>query len=276
MTTPTMVHTPGADLAADKMPGHWLLARMGKRVLRPGGLALTTAVLEQLSISGADDVVELAPGMGITAQLVLDRNPATYTGVERDADAAATVRELLRADRDRCMEGPAQHTGLDDESADVVLGEAFLTMQSSENKRLIIAEAFRVLRPGGRYGLHEMCLRPDGLDDAAQDEVRGDLSRSIHIGARPLTVADWRAELEHAGFEIRFESTADMALLEPRRLVHDEGWRGALRLLANVMRDPTARRRVRAMRASFRHHRQHLGALALVAVKPAALSGRSA
>jgi len=29
---------PGSDLDVAKMPGHWLLARLGKRVLRPGGL----------------------------------------------------------------------------------------------------------------------------------------------------------------------------------------------------------------------------------------------
>ncbi len=28
----------GADLAVQKMPAHWLMARLGKRVLRPGGL----------------------------------------------------------------------------------------------------------------------------------------------------------------------------------------------------------------------------------------------
>ena len=28
---------PGSEMAASKMPGHWLLARLGKRVLRPAG-----------------------------------------------------------------------------------------------------------------------------------------------------------------------------------------------------------------------------------------------
>ena len=31
---------PGAQLEAKRMPGHWLLARLGKRVLRPGGKLL--------------------------------------------------------------------------------------------------------------------------------------------------------------------------------------------------------------------------------------------
>ena len=32
---------PGEGLKTEKMPGHWVLARLGKRVLRPGGMELT-------------------------------------------------------------------------------------------------------------------------------------------------------------------------------------------------------------------------------------------
>ena len=265
---PDRTSTPGGDLDPAKMPGHWLLARMGKRVLRPGGRTTTNTLLEHLAITPNDHVVELAPGLGATAKLILEHKPASYTGVERDRDAVAAVNDLLRSGVDRCVQGTAQHTGLDDESADVVVGEAFLTMQSDDNKARIVSEAFRVLRPGGRYGLHELCLRPDGLDDTIQDEVRGDLSRAIHVGARPCTVADWRLLLESAGFEIRHESTVGMLLLEPRRLIEDEGWGRAMRIVFNVIRTPAARRRVRAMRAVFRRHRERLGAVALVAVKP--------
>ena len=48
--TPTS-HTPAGDLPLagrkpEDMPGHWLLARLGKRVLRPGGRALTEQLLD--------------------------------------------------------------------------------------------------------------------------------------------------------------------------------------------------------------------------------------
>ena len=35
--------------SVEKMPGHWLLASLGKRVLRPGGLELTCRLLEELA-----------------------------------------------------------------------------------------------------------------------------------------------------------------------------------------------------------------------------------
>lgn len=36
---------PSANRADDAVQGHWLLARLGKRVLRPGGIELTRTLL---------------------------------------------------------------------------------------------------------------------------------------------------------------------------------------------------------------------------------------
>ena len=83
---------PGEGLDYSRMPGHWLLAQMGKRALRPGGLELTGQMLSALDIQPSDNVVEFAPGLGLTARTALARNPATYTGVERHETAARAVR----------------------------------------------------------------------------------------------------------------------------------------------------------------------------------------
>lgn len=64
---------PGDTLAMEKMPGHWVLARLGKRVLRPGGRMLTRQMLGALAIGPRDRVVEFAPGLGSTARLTLRR-----------------------------------------------------------------------------------------------------------------------------------------------------------------------------------------------------------
>ena len=45
------------------MPGGWLLARMGDRVLRPVGPELTLKMLDALSIGSDDAVLELPPGL---------------------------------------------------------------------------------------------------------------------------------------------------------------------------------------------------------------------
>ncbi len=56
-----------------------------------------------------------------------------------------------------------------------------------------------------------------------------------------------------------------MALLEPRRLISDEGFGQAVRIAGRTLRDPVARQRVLEMRQVFRRHQAHLGAISLIA-----------
>jgi SAM-dependent methyltransferase len=252
----------------EKMPGHWLLARLGKRVLRPGGRELTEKLLGLLDIGPRDDVVEFAPGLGYTARLTLARGPASYTAVERDRDAAARVSRLLHGRDQQCVFGSAEVTGLAERSASVVYGEAMLSMQLPAAKERIVAEAARLLRAGGRYGIHELCLRPDDVSQGVREAIAQELSDEIHVGVRPLTVAEWRELLSGAGFRIDTVELAPMHLLEPRRVIRDEGVLRALRFAFNVATHSAARRRVLKMRRVFRNYQGHLSAVAIVAVKP--------
>ena len=260
--------SPGRGLDYERMPGHWLLAQMGKRVLRPGGIELTRQMLAGLDIGTDDDVVEFAPGLGVTARATLERRPQSYIGIERDERAAEQVRQYLEGDEQRCLVGRAEETGLPDASASVVYGEAMLTMQTERHKAEIVAEAARVLRSGGRYGIHELSLKPDTLSDEVQAEIQQALSGAIHVGARPLTSSERRSLLAEQGLQVELQVNAPMHLLEPRRLLRDEGLAGALRFAWNVARTPAARRRIRAMRSVFRRYSEQLGAIAIVAVKP--------
>lgn len=258
---------PGGNLQASKMPGHWLLARLGKTVLRPGGLELTRQMLGALQIGTSDRVVEFAPGLGATAKLALENDPASYVAVERDEAAAKAVREKLDAPNREFRADSADETGLPDACATVVYGEAMLTMQTPAMKERIVREAARLLKTGGRYGIHELCLVPDDIDEAMENEIARALSDSIHVGARPLRVREWRALLESAGLKVEAEHRVPMELLEPARLIADEGVSGAVNILWNALHDAEALARVREMRAVFRKYHDHMAAIALVAVK---------
>ncbi|MGX1809333.1 class I SAM-dependent methyltransferase [Nocardia sp. NPDC055321] len=262
MTTPL----PFDERDSAHIPGHWLLARLGKRILRPGGKAMTERMLDAAALRGAE-VVELAPGLGKTAALILEHGPASYRGVEADPNAAALTTAAIGG-RGEITAGDAAATGLPAESADAVVGEAMLTMQTDPHKAEIVAEAFRVLRPGGRYAIHELALRPDDLPDEIKTDIRKAMSRSIKVNARPLTASEWTSTLTAAGFVIDTIDFAPMALLRPRRVIADEGLLGTARIIRNVLRDRPARERVLAMRATFEAHRDSLIAISIIARKP--------
>ncbi|MBL8215210.1 MAG: methyltransferase domain-containing protein [Bryobacterales bacterium] len=252
-----------------RQPGHWVLAALGKRVLRPGGLELTEQLIEGLSPNAEDDVVEFAPGLGVTAQMVLNRNPRSYIGIERESKVAGQLANRFAAANTRFLNASAEATCLEDGCAGVVYGEAMLSMQTPEQKRRILTEAFRILRPGGRYGIHELALTPNDVEDRVRKAIEREMSLNIHVGVRPLTTSEWRKSLEKAGFRVTWEQRAPMHLLEPRRVIADEGIMGAARMVFNLLRKPAARRRVLSMRAMFRRYSSQLSAVALVAVKPA-------
>ena len=265
--TPTPPVLPEQDRPVATMSGHWLLAKLGKRVLRPGGRELTARMLEAAQIAGSD-VVELAPGLGHTAAEIVAREPGSYRGVDTDPDAVAQVNRRLGLDG-AVVHADAADTGFAADSADVVFGEAMLTMHSDRSKRAMMDEAFRVLRPGGCYVIHELGLTPDGLPDATKKEIQRALAQSIKVNARPLTNAEWRGLLEESGFEVREETRfAPMRLLQPTRIIADEGVRGALRFARNLIRMPDERGRVLNMRKTFGAHRDALIAVGIVAVKP--------
>lgn len=255
----------GPDAPIEKMPVNWLLARLGKRVLRPGGRELTEKLVASLGVGPPDRVVELAPGIGQTARLLLAGQPDSYTGVERDPGAAAESRAVVEPLGGVVVEGPAQHVPLDDACATVVVGEAMLTMQNPANKAAIVAEAARLLAPGGRYAIHELCLRPDDLPEAVEGELVADLSRQTHVSTRPLRAEDWRRLLDGAGLEVIEEHRAPMRLLSATRVVSDEGAGNALATAMRAARDAPARRRVMEIRAAFNRWQDHIEAIALIA-----------
>lgn len=258
---------PGKALDVKKMPGHWVLARLGKRVLRPGGRQLTHTMLRALDIQPHDRVVEFAPGMGATARLTIERGPASYIGVERDKDAALRLCAFVDGPGRRIQQASAEESGLPAASATVLYGEAMLSMQPDATKHAIVHEAARLLMPGGRYAIHELSVLPDAISEDLRQEIRAELTSDIHVGVRPMTPREWRDLLEEAGFDVAFEARAPMHLLEVGRLIRDEGIGGFLRILWNAAREPEARARALTMRGSFRRYRNHLGAITLVATK---------
>lgn len=252
----------------ERAPAFDVLFDLGKMTMRPGGLGLTRWMLDELQIEEGDDVVELAPGRGATTKIVLELHPGSYTAVERNKASQRSVVEILRhGELGECVIGTAQDTGLAENIASVVYGEAMLTMQTNETKLKIASEAFRLLTPGGRYAIHETSL-PEDLADEFRDELENALRDTLRVGARPLSVTEWRELLEGAGFTIKSAKEVPMYLLNPLRIIQDEGLFGAFRFIARVITTPAARRRVWKIRKTLKRYKDSISAVAIVAVKP--------
>ena len=252
----------------DMKQGHWVLAKLGKRVLRPGGLELTRIMLDNLHINASDDVVEFAPGLGLTAQITLSRNPKSYTAVEINREAAAKFRERITSERVKQVIADAAETGLPSGYADKVYGEAMLTMLPLERKKAVAAEAFRILKPGGLYGIHEVGLYPNELGEEIKTAVRRDLADAIQVNATPYTANDWSKILTDCGFEVMHVETRPMHLLELKRLIADEGCGRVIGMFCKMLTHPHLRRQMLKMKRTFRKHEGHMNAISIAARKP--------
>ena len=266
-----MAHETSSKRDRDEahLQGHWLLAKLGKKVLRPGGKKLTNWMIDNANPTNKR-VVEFAPGLGITAAEILDRNPKTYTGVDQDPDAATATTLSTKQARlgipTEVINGVASDTGLPTGSADLVVGEAMLTMQGEKGKTAIVSEANRILATGGRYAIHELLLTPNDVDQTVADNLRKALATTIKVNARPLTATEWSELLENNGFKVLSIKVAPMGLLQPKQMIEDEGPR-VLKIMFNLARNPQARKRVLAMRKVFSENAQNLGAISIIAEK---------
>jgi arsenite methyltransferase len=97
--------------------------------------------------------------------------------------------------------GGALYIPLPDESVDVIISNCVINL--SADKDAVLAEAFRVLKPGGRFAVSDVVVR---------GEVPAGIRRSVELWigcvAGALEESEYRATLVKAGFEdINIEPT---------------------------------------------------------------------
>lgn len=247
--------------------GHWILAKMGKKVLRPGGKELTLKLIQNLNIDSSDDIVEFAPGLGYTASVALQKHPHTYTGIELNEEATKILRKSIHGEGRKIIIGNAADSSLDENFASKVYGEAMLTMHADHRKSEIIREAHRILKKGGLYGIHELGLFPNEIDKEIKDDIQKQLAQTIKVNARPLTQNEWIDLIEKEGFKVVHVETNSMSLLELKRLIDDEGVLRTLKIIFNILTHPNERKRILAMRNTFRKYNKQLNAIAIIAEK---------
>jgi len=140
-------------------------------------------------------------------------------------------------------------------------------MQTLQQKKRILSEARRLLATGGKYGIHELCFRPDGISEAKRREIEAEMSKEIHVGVQPLCSSEWRQLFEQQGLKVVWCGEADLDLLEPRRILQVEGVLRCLKIVCNVLEDPVLRQRILAIRRISRTYKEHLGAVSIVGLR---------
>ncbi|MBS1651578.1 MAG: methyltransferase domain-containing protein [Bacteroidetes bacterium] len=248
-----------------KANGHWILAKMGKKVLRPGGKELTQKLIEGLNISKNDDVVEFAPGLGYTASLALNFNPKSYLGIDADEEAVASLSNKFQKQYAKFLLASAADTKLESNSKSKVYGEAMLTMHADHRKSEIIKEAARILKIGGLYAIHELGLT--NVDDTKKSEIQKELALAVKVNARPLTEDEWKSILEKEGFKVKQIFQNKIHLLEFKRVVDDEGFFRTLKIGFNIACNQAARKRVLGMRKIFKKNSAYMNAIVVIAEK---------
>jgi ubiquinone/menaquinone biosynthesis C-methylase UbiE len=117
-----------------------------------GGLSANDALAERARIGMGTRVADFCAGLGGPARYLAHRYGADVTGIELTPARVKGAQELTRRvslqDRVRVVEGNVMQVPLPDASIDVVVSqEALLHVP---DKRRALAEAFRILKPGGR------------------------------------------------------------------------------------------------------------------------------
>jgi ubiquinone/menaquinone biosynthesis C-methylase UbiE len=146
----------GLDLVA------WLLGQS----YHPGGSALTRRLADTVALRPGQEVLDLASGVGTTAFLLAQERGVKVTGIDLGAVQVAKARERAgRLGLDEVVRfevGDAERLPIVDSRFDVVFCEcAFCTFP---DKHTAAREIFRVLRPGGKVGITDVCLEPDRLE----------------------------------------------------------------------------------------------------------------
>jgi hypothetical protein len=205
--------------------------------MQPGGVAGSAALIEALDVDSGDRIVDLAPGTGDAGLLATEKNVYSWTGICGGPADAGYVSAMVPSRVTRTQTGAPDATGLPDESATVVISEGLLAGLPQTGQRAVIAEAARLLRPNGRLGLHELCLRATGLSEATTADVRRQLADPANGALNPLTESEWCDLVREAGLEIESVSHEAVVVPSSREVIRHHGLRRGRQLLRRARSD---------------------------------------
>ncbi|HWG37030.1 MAG TPA: arsenite methyltransferase [Terriglobales bacterium] len=173
---------------ADAVPGKAMAASLGCG--NPTALA---------ALQPGETVLDLGSGGGVDVLLSARRVGPTGKayGLDMTDDMLALARQNQReagVGNAEFLKGDIEHIPLPAHSVDVVISNCVINLAGDKDR--VLAEAFRVLKPGGRLAVSDVVVR-----GAVPAEIRRSMELWIGCIAGALEEQEYVAKLAQAGFE---------------------------------------------------------------------------
>jgi len=150
-------------------------------------------------LNPGETVLDLGSGGGIDVLLSARRVGPTGKayGLDMTDEMLALANETKRKagiENVEFLKGEIEHIPLPDNSVDVVISNCVINLSSDKDR--VLREAFRVLKPGGRFAVSDVVTRGEILP-----EIRKSVLLWVGCVAGALDETDYRDKLASAGFE---------------------------------------------------------------------------
>ena len=188
-------------------------------VLASLGCGNPTALAE---LHAGEVVLDLGSGGGIDVLLSAKRVGPTGKayGLDMTDEMLALARENQRqagATNVEFLKGEIEHIPLPDASVDVIISNCVINLSADKDR--VLAEAFRVLKPGGRFAVSDVVTR-----GAIRPEIRASAMAWVGCVAGALDEDDYRHKLAAAGFvDIGVEPTRIYTAQDAREFLNANG-----------------------------------------------------
>jgi arsenite methyltransferase len=175
-----------------------------------------------IDLRPGETVLDLGSGGGIDVLLSARRvGPSGKAyGLDMTDEMLALARENQRqagVENVEFLKGEIENIPLPDNSVDVVISNCVINLSSDKSR--VLREAFRVLRPGGRFAVSDVVAR-----GAVPDVVRKSMMLWVGCIAGALEEQDYIAKLAAAGFkDISIEPTRVYEIEDARQFLEGQG-----------------------------------------------------
>jgi len=196
---------------AGQIPEEALLASLGCG--NPTALA---------NLKAGETVLDLGSGGGI--DVLLSAKRVGSTGKAYGLDMTDEMLALANENKHKAgvenvefLKGEIENIPLPDNSVDVIISNCVINLSADKDR--VLREAFRVLKPGGRFAVSDVVTRGEMLP-----EIRKSVLAWVGCMAGALEENEYRAKLAAAGFEkIELEPTRIYRAEDARETLLSEG-----------------------------------------------------